>query len=510
MNMRSAAEMLRPDHADHLAQFGIPPEMLEAAGVQSVGDSEARETLGLHGYHGADLGGILFTSNHPLKGVRVGGRIRLDHPLPDGSKYISEPGCRHLFFAPFPKEWLTDTSITVVFVESEKAALALQALAKRVGRKLIVIALGGCWGWRRQAGKRPLPNGGSEPETGSSPDFDLISWAGRTTNLAFDSNASTNPKVRKARRALAQELADRGANVHIADVPAIEGVNGPDDLIAVSGDDAMLSALNAARLFADCALAEAEQALSEIQADKKSDPLPAIEAIAAIEDPTQRALLIGKFAALRVPGANRKFVEQQVGHRRAEAQVDRSRTVEAARRGRLLLMHLDPAALIADLERFFAERAHLPSGAAITLALWALFTYCVDAFNTAPYLCVESVLPDCGKTTVLDLLEVVCARSEPCSGLTRAVMVRTINQTHATMLVDQSEWLNDKRDEAGIMGVMLAGYRRGKPTGAWKGNRANSPASTYLARKRFARSAAFGERCCPGALFCIWRGCQAG
>ena len=39
--------------------------------------------------------------------------------------------------------------------------------------------------------------------------------------------------------------------VLIADVPAIEGVNGPDDLIAVSGDDAMLSALNTARVFAD-------------------------------------------------------------------------------------------------------------------------------------------------------------------------------------------------------------------------------------------------------------------
>jgi hypothetical protein len=454
---------LRPQHAEHLGRFRIPPEMIEVAGVRSVSDAEARETFAVHGHNGADLGGILFPCNHPLTGVRVGGRIRLDHLLSDGGKYISEPNCRHLFFAPVPKEWLADASIPVLMVESEKAALALLALANRARRKLIVIALGGCWGWRRLAGKRPLPNGGSEPETGPSPDFELVFWTGRTTILAFDSNASTNPKVRKARRALAYELADRGANVHIAGVPAIEGVNGPDDLIAVSGDEAMLSVLNTARLFAECALAEAEQALSEIQADKKSDPSPAIEAIAAIEDPSHRALLIGRFAALKVPGANMKFVEQQVGRRRAEAQVDRSRAVEAARQGRLFHMHLDPAALIADLERFFDERAHLPVGAAIILALWALFTYCVDAFNTAPYLCAESVLPDCGKTTVLDLLEAVCARPEPCSGLTRAVMVRTINQTHATMLVDQCEWLNDKRDESGIMGVMLAGYRRGKP-----------------------------------------------
>ena len=138
----STPHSLRPQHAEHLLQFRIPLEMIEAASVHSVSDTEARETLGVQGHHGADLGGILFPYNHPLTGVRVGGRIRLDHPLPDGGKYISEAGCRHLFFAPFPKEWLTDTSITVVLVESEKAALSLQALAKRVGRRLIASPSG--------------------------------------------------------------------------------------------------------------------------------------------------------------------------------------------------------------------------------------------------------------------------------------------------------------------------------------------------------------------------------
>ena len=443
--------------------FRIPHELLEQAGIHHGRDSEVRELLGANGRSGQDLSGIIIPYRDPRNGSIRGHRVRLDAPAADGPKYLSEQGCRHLFFLPDIAELLTDVTVPVLIVEAEKSALALQALAHRAGKILLVIAIGGCWGWRRQAGKRTLPIGSSEPETGPSPDFDLISFTGRSTILAFDSNASTNLKVQKARRALAHELAARGANVLIADVPAIERVNGPDDLILVSGDDAMLSALNTAQLFADCALAEAEQALSEIQSDKKSDPLPAIEAIAAVEDSTHRAFLIARIAGFRVPGANMKFVEQQVGRRRAEAQAERSRAIEAARRGRLFHMHLDPAALVGDLERFVAEHAYLPFGAAIILALWALFTYCVDAFNTAPYLCADSVLPDCGKTTVLDLLEAVCARPEPCSGLTRAVMVRTINQTHATMLVDQCEWLNDKKDESGIMGVMLAGYRRGKP-----------------------------------------------
>src|ERR1700737_4272502 len=100
MSVRSAAEMLRPEHAEHLARLHIPSEMLETAGVRSVTDAEGRETLGLHGYRGAELCGILFPYLSPLAGTGVGGRIRLDHPLPDDGKYISELGCRHFFFPP--------------------------------------------------------------------------------------------------------------------------------------------------------------------------------------------------------------------------------------------------------------------------------------------------------------------------------------------------------------------------------------------------------------------------
>jgi hypothetical protein len=45
----STPNPLRPEHAEHLARFRIPPDILEAAGVRSVTDAEAREMLGLHG-----------------------------------------------------------------------------------------------------------------------------------------------------------------------------------------------------------------------------------------------------------------------------------------------------------------------------------------------------------------------------------------------------------------------------------------------------------------------------
>ena len=240
-----AVLLLRPEHGATLARFRIPPEMLEAAGVRSVTDAEARERLGLHGHQGTDLGGILFPYLSPLTGVRVGGRIRLDNPLPDdGGKYISELGCRHFFFPPHVGNFLRDLKVPVVIVEAEKSALALRALADRVGRPMLPIAIGGCWGWRRKTGKRRLPNGDTEPETGPAPDLDMIVWQGRSAILAFDSNALTNPKVQQARRALVKELSRRGARVLVAQVPSVEGVNGPDDLIALHGDATMLRALD--------------------------------------------------------------------------------------------------------------------------------------------------------------------------------------------------------------------------------------------------------------------------
>jgi hypothetical protein len=250
MSVAAAAEILRREHAEHLARFQIPPEILEAAGVRSVTDSLAREILGLSGYRGADLGGILFPYLSPVTGMRTGGRIRLDHLLPnDGGKYISEPGCRHLFFAPCHKERLADTSITVVIVESEKAALALIALAQRARKKWLVIAVGGCWGWRRKIGRILGPDGDFHDEKGPSPDFDLLDYRGREVIICFDSNASTNPYVQRARSALTKELSTRGAHALVSEVPIGLGVNGPDDLIAVSGDPVMVGILDSARSF---------------------------------------------------------------------------------------------------------------------------------------------------------------------------------------------------------------------------------------------------------------------
>ena len=272
--------------------------------------------------------------------------------------------------------------------------------------------------------------------------------------------------MRKGRRGLAHELAARGASVLIADVPAEPGINGPDDLVAIAGDAAMVAVLNTARPFADCAIAEAEQSLAALEGDKKSDPLPTIEAIAAVEDATRRALLAGQLAALRIPAVNKGFIEQQIASRRSEAATARKAAAEAAKRGRLASMEIDPAGLIAELEDYFSARVWHPTHAAVhaTLvkSLFVVLTYCTEHFSAVPYLCLESATPGCGKSTVLDLLSLVVFEPLPSAGLSRAALVRRLDERRATLLLDESEWLAGHGEAAEtIRGVLHAGYRRG-------------------------------------------------
>ena len=231
-------------------RFRIPSELLEDANVRYETDAQVRELLGIRGRAGQDLSGIVFPYRDPRDGRLLSHRVRLDYPLADGQKYLSEQGCRTLFFSPIRDNELTDISFPAVIVESEKAALALAALAVRHARNLLVVAIGGVYGWRRRIGVESTPEGEREAVTGPSPSFDWVVWEGRKVIVAFDSNVTGRRDLEKARSALAEELRKRGAQVSIANVPKRGGVNGPDDLIAVAGDNPALHMLERTAPFA--------------------------------------------------------------------------------------------------------------------------------------------------------------------------------------------------------------------------------------------------------------------
>jgi putative DNA primase/helicase len=227
------------------AKLRIPEGLLALAGVCRVTDSEARKKYGIR--FPGDCSGLFFP--YHIDGVYRTGRIRRDHPEKDTdgkllNKYISPFGDRrHLHLPPDYQSLLADPHVPLIFMESEKATLAVAAWSARTGRKVLPLGTGGCWGWRGKVGIEVTSNGDRVDERGPLPE---VAFAGpnRVAGILFDSNVRTSPAVRSARRALAAQLESQGAKVLLITLPVIEGCNGPDDYLALQGDQAFADLLD--------------------------------------------------------------------------------------------------------------------------------------------------------------------------------------------------------------------------------------------------------------------------
>lgn len=123
---------------------------------------------------------------------------------------------------------------------------------------------------------------------------------------------------------------------------------------------------------------------------------------------------------------------------------------------------VDGAALLGELGAFFSRYVVLPAGGADLLAAFVLLTYAVEAFDTVPYLAILSPTPRCGKSRLLELIEMVTWRPWLTTAATGPVIYRRIERLHPTLLLDEAEVVRQRGDAAGIVRALLqAGYRRG-------------------------------------------------
>jgi hypothetical protein len=120
---------------------------------------------------------------------------------------------------------------------------------------------------------------------------------------------------------------------------------------------------------------------------------------------------------------------------------------------------VDGAQLLVDLKDFFAKHAFLQRGAPYALALWTMHTHAFEAFTHSPRLHVRGIVKNSGKTTVLDLLEMVCCRALPAANVTTAAMFRTIEMAKPTLLLDEADTFLNEAEE--LRGIVNAGHKRG-------------------------------------------------
>src|SRR5262249_51412064 len=128
---------------------------------------------------------------------------------------------------------------------------------------------------------------------------------------------------------------------------------------------------------------------------------------------------------------------------------------------RLRSIELDLPQLIAELEDFFKQRAHLPEGGGLVLAYFVLNTYTFNRFDTTPYICLESATPRCGKSTVERLLAALCSKARSATAMNEPIF-RLLDKEEPTLLVDEAEGLEGRSERAEALRTILnEGYKRG-------------------------------------------------
>lgn len=211
---------------------GIDQAVVAARGYATVEDPVCLERLGFGGsqrrvpgllvpIHGTDGGVVLrqYRPDDPRKDKR-GKAVKYETPVGSSLRIDVPPGALLDLSNPAVPLFVTEGS--------KKADCA-------VGHGLCCIALMGVNGYR---GKR------SDGTKGELEDWDRIALEGREVYLAFDSDVSTKPEVRRALDGLSAMLRGRGARVRVVLLPQTgDGKVGLDDWFAGGGDVAGLMEL---------------------------------------------------------------------------------------------------------------------------------------------------------------------------------------------------------------------------------------------------------------------------
>ena len=99
----------------------------------------------------------------------------------------------------------------------------------------------------------------------------------------------------------------------------------------------------------------------------------------------------------------------------------------------------------------------------VAIAFWIAHTWIFDAFDYTPYLHIWSPEKRCGKTRLLDCLELLVAKPWRAVSPTEAVLYRKIENDQPTLLLDEVDTVfsgsRDERKEP-LRALLNAGFER--------------------------------------------------
>ena len=120
--------------------------------------------------------------------------------------------------------------------------------------------------------------------------------------------------------------------------------------------------------------------------------------------------------------------------------------------------------LVDDLMDFIGRFVVMSDDQRLIVALWVIHTHCLDAFEQTPYLAVTSPEKQCGKSRLIEVLEVLVVQPWVSILPSEAVLYRRIEQVEPTLLFDEIDTIFSPKTAdkyEGHRALLNAGHRRG-------------------------------------------------
>lgn len=185
------------------------------------------------------------------------------------------------------------------------------------------------------------------------------------------------------------------------------------------------------------------------------------------EDTIRRLAAMSRFEYDRQRETEAERLDVRVGtldHEVARVRRDRQAADEGA--GQVVALSdpepwpepVDGAELLDALAETIARHVILPTGAVEAVALWVLHSHAHESAAISPILAVTSPTPECGKTTLLTLLDRLVPRPVSASNITAAALFRAVERWRPTLLVDEADTYLRDSDE--LRGVLNSGHAR--------------------------------------------------
>ena len=114
-------------------------------------------------------------------------------------------------------------------------------------------------------------------------------------------------------------------------------------------------------------------------------------------------------------------------------------------------------AILTDIANIVRRHLSLPPGAAEAIALWVISAHTLRNAEYSPRLAFQSPVPECGKSTALELLIELLPNPMPTSNVTPAAIYRSLAQS-PSLIIDELDTFMVNASE--LTGILNSGHKR--------------------------------------------------